>query len=277
MSIEAHLYNAKLFVSIIDSFKALVNQGTFVFSKDGLKLEAMDAGRISLNTFFLKNNAFDFYNYEGEDETPIQIGIDLTNLAILLKFVEAGDTLALKYEEDSDSVTVIITNNPDLIGKKKKKISGKYQEAELNIVELDMDDLNIPTFDYDLKMSIESKKFKKMISGYKNIGDSINFKSDISEEDVTISVRGDIGNMKEIMSNDEEENPTIIFGEDEVNATFSMKYLENFSKASDLSNRVALEMSSGAPLEVRYEISQDEEEIGIIKYFLAPKCDEDDD
>ena len=48
--------------------------------------------------------------------------------------------------------------------------------------------------------------------------------------------------------------------------TFSLKYLVNFSKSSNLAKNVRLLMSSDVPLLVNYEFGQ-----GHIRYYLAPK------
>ncbi len=55
--------------------------------------------------------------------------------------------------------------------------------------------------------------------------------------------------------------------------TFSLKYLTNFSKAASLSNRVTLSMSADTPLLVEYKI----EDMGYLRYYLAPKIGEDED
>ncbi|KAI4526495.1 proliferating cell nuclear antigen [Schizophyllum commune Tattone D] len=51
-----------------------------------------------------------------------------------------------------------------------------------------------------------------------------------------------------------------------VSLTFSLKYLVNFSKSSNLAKNVRLLMSSDVPLLVNYEFGQ-----GHIRYYLAPK------
>ncbi|KDQ10907.1 hypothetical protein BOTBODRAFT_177791 [Botryobasidium botryosum FD-172 SS1] len=51
-----------------------------------------------------------------------------------------------------------------------------------------------------------------------------------------------------------------------VNLTFSLKYLVNFSKSSNLCQNVKLMMSNEVPLMVQYDFNQ-----GHIQYYLAPK------
>lgn len=58
-----------------------------------------------------------------------------------------------------------------------------------------------------------------------------------------------------------------------VKLTFSCRYLNCFIKASPLCTQVQLSMSSDVPLVCEYKIG----EIGHIRYYLAPKIDDDDD
>ncbi|KAK2463305.1 hypothetical protein APHAL10511_004960 [Amanita phalloides] len=51
-----------------------------------------------------------------------------------------------------------------------------------------------------------------------------------------------------------------------VSLTFSLKYLVNFAKSSNISNKVQLMMSNEVPLLVSYDFKQ-----GHIRYYLAPK------
>jgi len=60
--------------------------------------------------------------------------------------------------------------------------------------------------------------------------------------------------------------------EDDVSLTFALRYLNSFAKATPLSSTVSLKMSPDVPLVVEYAI----EELGHIRYYLAPKIDEAD-
>lgn len=56
-----------------------------------------------------------------------------------------------------------------------------------------------------------------------------------------------------------------------VSLTFALRYLNSFSKATPLSNTVTLSMSSELPVAVEYKIA----EMGYIRFYLAPKIEED--
>lgn len=71
--------------------------------------------------------------------------------------------------------------------------------------------------------------------------------------------------------------------EDPVDLTFALRYLNFFCKASPLSSYVRLHMQKGVPLMVEFRFGENEDdgeseagsESGALKYYLAPKIDEE--
>ena len=57
---------------------------------------------------------------------------------------------------------------------------------------------------------------------------------------------------------------------DKVTLSFALRYLNMFNKASTLCNYVKLMLANETPLVVEYEI----ENLGSLKYYLAPKINE---
>ena len=57
-----------------------------------------------------------------------------------------------------------------------------------------------------------------------------------------------------------------------VTLTFACRYLNMFTKATCLSSQVVLSMSPDIPLMIEYSIKK----MGHIRYYLAPKIEDDD-
>merc|ERR1712154_739136 len=74
------------------------------------------------------------------------------------------------------------------------------------------------------------------------------------------------------MEEDAEDNGVRIELEESVTQTFSLRYLNNFTKATGLSKEVVLRMGADVPLEVDYKIA----DFGSLRYYLAPKIDDDE-
>lgn len=58
-----------------------------------------------------------------------------------------------------------------------------------------------------------------------------------------------------------------------VSLTFALRYMNSFAKATPLANQVTISLSSELPVVVEYKIA----EMGYIRYYLAPKIEEEDE
>lgn len=126
-------------------------------------------------------------------------------------------------------------------------------------------------------VKMPSAEFKRICAEIAVIGDTV--KISASKDGVKFSVAGDMGTgsitCKQnvgVEDSDEKESVQIKL-EEEVSLTFALRYLNSFAKATPLSGQVSLKMSPDVPLVVEYSI----EDIGHIRYYLAPKLSSEDD
>ncbi|XP_042463617.1 proliferating cell nuclear antigen-like isoform X2 [Zingiber officinale] len=98
----------------------------------------------------------------------------------------------------------------------------------------------------------------------------------VTKEGVKFSTTGDIGSANIVCRQnttvDKPEESMIIEMNDPVSLAFALRYLNAFTKATPLSNSVKICMSSDLPVVVEYKIA----EMGYIRYYLAPKIEDDD-
>lgn len=121
-----------------------------------------------------------------------------------------------------------------------------------------------------------SAEFKRICTEIAVIGDTV--KISASKDGVKFTVAGDMGTgsitCKQNSGVDGDEKDEVqIKLEEEVSLTFALRYLNSFAKATPLSGQVSLKMSPDVPLVVEYAI----EEIGHIRYYLAPKLQDGDE
>ena len=97
----------------------------------------------------------------------------------------------------------------------------------------------------------------------------------VTKEGVKFSVAGDVGTGNITLKNntavDNEAEAVVIECEEPVDLTFALRYLNFFTKATSLSGTVTLSLSRDVPLVVAYGI----ENYGYVRFYLAPKIDED--
>ena len=58
-----------------------------------------------------------------------------------------------------------------------------------------------------------------------------------------------------------------------VSLSFALRYMNSFTKATPLSDTVTISLSSELPVVVEYKVA----EMGYIRYYLAPKIEEDEE
>ncbi|GAB2242990.1 hypothetical protein Droror1_Dr00019765 [Drosera rotundifolia] len=97
------------------------------------------------------------------------------------------------------------------------------------------------------------------------------------KEGVKFSTTGDIGTANIVCRQnttvEKRKDQTIIEMNEPVTLTFALRYMNSFTKATPLSNTVTISLSSELPVVVEYKIA----EMGYIRFYLAPKIEEDED
>lgn len=69
------------------------------------------------------------------------------------------------------------------------------------------------------------------------------------------------------------DDATIIEMNEPVSLTFALRYMNSFTKATPLSESVTISLSSELPVVVEYKIA----DMGYIRFYLAPKIEDDDE
>ncbi|KAA0202986.1 hypothetical protein HAZT_HAZT003044 [Hyalella azteca] len=134
--------------------------------------------------------------------------------------------------------------------------------------------LLIQETEYSCVIKLPSAEFARICRDLSQFGESIVISC--TKEGVKFSAAGDIGtaNIKlaQTATVDKEEDAVMVDMQEPVTLTFACKYLNMFTKATPLSPQVCLSMSPDVPLVVEYKI----EDIGHIRYYLAPRIGDED-
>ena len=135
-----------------------------------------------------------------------------------------------------------------------------------------------------MTIQMPSAKFQRICRDLSQISDSITISC--TKSGVTFSAQGDLGSGKvtlhQTACQDKPEEMVKISMTEPICLSFAVKYLNYFAKATPLSTQVCLSLAPDVPLVVEYNIlsQADEEEevnVGHIRYYLAPKIDEEND
>ncbi|GBP46911.1 Proliferating cell nuclear antigen [Eumeta japonica] len=257
---EARLLRGSILKKVLEAIKDLLTQATFDCDDSGIQLQAMDNSHVSLVSLQLRADGFDKYRCDRN----ISMGMNLNSVAKILKCAGDKDTVTMKAQDNADTVTFVF-ESPN-----QEKVS----DYEMKLMNLDLEHLGIPETEYSCTIRMPSAEFARICRDLSQFGDSMVIAC--TKEGVKFSATGEIGSanikLAQTASVDKEEEAVIIEMDEPVTLTFACQYLNYFTKATSLSPQVQLSMSADVPLVVEYRI----QDIGHIRYYLAPKIEDDD-
>ena len=215
----------------------------------------MDSSHVALVSLTLGQNGFEHYRAD----RAMTLGVSITNLAKVLKLAGNDDKIILRADEEASSLQIIFENR-----RQEKKT-----EFSLNLITLDSEHLGIPETTYTSEISMNSFDFTKLCRELHQLSETVTIEASLQY--VKFSIDGEVGSGTiEIQTNDNAAAKSE--GKfDKVSLSFALRYLNMFNKASTLCNYVKLMLAAETPLVVEYEI----ESLGTLKYYLAPKINED--
>ena len=142
-------------------------------------------------------------------------------------------------------------------------------------MDIEAEQLGIPDTEYKCTIQMPSAEFQRIIRDMGVLGDTCTISC--TKEGARFSVTGELGTgnvlVRQNNTNEKEEERVMIEMQEPVELTFALRYLNFFTKATSLGPTVILSMSPDVPVVVEYPIG----ETGYIKYYLAPKIDEDEE
>jgi len=226
----------------------------------GISLQAMDTSHVALVAMTLRSDGFDPYRCDRNTT----LGINLGTLSKVLKSAQNEDVLTIRTGSKPDVLNLTYESAK----------SDRVGEYEVKLMDIDSEHLSVPDTDYAAEVILPSTEFLRICRDFNGIAETITI--GVTKNAVKFSCSGDVGNGQvtlkphEVM--DKPDDTVKIVHTQTVSCDFSLKYLVNFTKASPLAGSVKLSMGPDIPLMVSYNM-----EIGDLKFYLAPKIDENDD
>ncbi|MEX2720743.1 MAG: proliferating cell nuclear antigen (pcna) [Candidatus Wukongarchaeota archaeon] len=247
---EAKLSDARIFSQIVDAISALIDEGNYYFSPDGLSFRAMDPSHVAMVDLEL-NKAF-FEDYVCEED--FVLGVNFDELSKITSRAGAGDALTLETSEEEG-------------GRLRIKLMGKATRIfTLPILSLESEELPRLEIDFNVKTSLDSDLLKQALKDAGIAGEYV----EIIAEDNTLKIesRGERQSVQISLEKDGE-------GVHEYNVSESSKsmyaidMLSKMIKAASLSDVVTVEFSSDMPMKFSFGLPGQ----GKLTYFLAPRIE----
>jgi len=239
----AKIENPKILADVVAIISELVTEVKLRVSMAGLSVVAIDPANVALVSFTLPASAFSALEAENE-----VLGVSLESLRAVLRRCSPGSSLIMKSEDNILKIEI------------HDKITRTFSLA---LIEIDSEDKQVPNLEFTGKVEMNSNDFTDSVEDCKIVADSCSFA--VKEGKFIIEAKG-LNSAKNEFSGDEVK----IEGSDS-KSRYSLEYLQKFTKASKISEKVKINFSDDYPLKLEYKTNLIE-----VVFVLAPRVETDD-
>ena len=99
--LELRLVQGSLLKKVLEAIRDLVNEANFDCSGTGFSLQAMDSSHVALVALLLRAEGFEHYRCDRN----LSMGMNLNNMAKMLRCAGNEDIITIKADDGSDTVT----------------------------------------------------------------------------------------------------------------------------------------------------------------------------
>jgi len=234
--------------SVFEVLKDIINDVNVYFTKNGIHILTLDTARVTLVHMNLGADNFEEYDCPSD----ITAGLNMANVYKLLKSVSGQDTLDINII-GRDYMDLLIENPV-------KKSSTQFR---LKLLDINEDIIEFPDIAMNVVTTLPSIDFQRITRDMGNLAVEMDIIRD--GQKLVLSCKGDFADQMTCI--DFPDPPVKRTGN-----TFSLKYINLFTKATNMCSSVQLMQDSeneNMPIIFRYTIAN----LGDLKFYLAPKVD----
>jgi len=240
---------------LVESLKEVLTDINLFFDSNGFKIMTMDNARVALVYVRLLKDNFEEYYCSSKQ----MCGINMIYFFKLLKTVGNNDVLTLFIRKNNMNELGIRIEN-----KEKNTITESY----LKMLDISEEKLEIPDIAYDSVISMPSVDLQKYCRDLSVISNQVLISS--TESKFILESNGDFATQKIIIG--EAQNGLIFSKKNQnVSETFDLKYLNSFTKSTNLCSTVEIFLKENYPLVIEYNVAN----LGKLQFCLAPKIKEE--
>ena len=240
---------------LIESLKEVLTDINIYFDSNGFKIMTMDNVRVALVYVRLLKDNFEEYYCEYKQ----MCGINMIYFFKLLKTVGNSDVLTLFIKKNNINELGIRIEN---------KEKNTVMESYLKMLDISEEKFEIPDISYDSVISMPSIDLQKYCRDLSIISNLVTISND--ESKFILESNGDFASQRIIIG---EAQNGLIFSKKNQNVceSFDLKYLNSFTKSTNLCSTVEIFLKMNYPLVIEYNVAN----LGKLQYCLAPKVKEE--
>lgn len=238
--------------TLFEVLKDVLTDVNIIFDQTGIKIMSMDGNHVAL--IHLKLEADNFEYFYCKEKT--MIGVCMMSIYKLMKTVSNSDTVTMYMDIDNTDLLHISIKNSE---------KNSVTNFSLKLLDIDEEELQIPDVEIDCIVTMNSNEFQKLCRDMTNIKDTITITSE--RDKISFSCEGDFAKWETIIG---ETSHGLSFSKQTdhyISAEYSLKYINLFTKSTNLCNTIELYLKPDYPLIMKYNVGN----LGEIRFCLAAK------
>ena len=259
---------------LVAIFQLLKNCSTTVkleFRPDHFFIQGMDKSHVCLFNINIKNAWFTTYETENKTVEPISVIIDSNSLHTILSRSQDNNTLVLILDnaEEYMDIELLANHGKNDNGKNDngKNDSGKNEYDryfQIPTLDLEQDNLTVPTIDYDAEFSLKTKQLCELTSQLILFGEILEISC--NENGIHLNTSGEHGKMRVNIPIEDLNEFTISEGE-ELELSYRLNYIHKMCLTTKLSKDIEISISNDFPIRLKYDLGDE----SYVVFFVAPK------
>ena len=208
------------------------------------------------------NNSFEKFDCKKSEV----VGVNLTNFFRPLKTMSNGDVLTIKINNKKKTYEKVVKDDVTLLIENSDK--GKSLYCDIKLMDINIIHFKLDLLKYKSGVTMPSEELQNICKAL------ISFEVDIVNiqnigKHLTFSGKSDSGEYKYKFTSGDNDIVIEHKGKDTdiIQGFFSLKYLAQFTKCTNLSSTVILFIGNDMPITVQYNVGS----MGLLKFVLAPK------
>ena len=241
-----------VFRLFFESLKEILSDVNLVFTKDSMTVLTVDNVRVALVHAYIDASKLDKYHCARDSFIT---GINLEHVFKMLKMITHNDTIEINIYEETPSFIDFVVHNSE------KNCTTSFKVRMLDLVH---PDIKLNDKEHDSVFILPSTAFQKICRDMMIISDVV--KIEYENDHVSFSSTSDVASRKDTFRPHEQGLVFTKQSRNKFSQLFNIKYLNLFSKATNLCSVSIIHLRDREPMTIKYAVSN----IGFISYTLAP-------
>lgn len=246
MTVHFKTIQANAIKCILEVLKDILSDVNMIFDETGLRILSLDSARVALVNVFLDASKFEEYKCTSRTVA----GINISNTYKILKSISNSDTMTMDI---SDNQTLKITVHN--VARKTTTVH------EIKLLDINDEGLDVPDIELDSVTVISSAEFQKICRDMSHLSQYVTIRR--TKDTFEMHCTGDFANQKTVIN--DESGPEGA----NIENVYSLKYINMFTKSTNMSQNLELFMGQDMPIILRFCIAN----LGDLKFYLAPNVE----